>query len=263
VSTSKKTKSTKKTIWAVGIDCNGQDQEWHKLSRSYLITEYDACQDILDIQEVDLPDLLLLDVDSFDVCEENLDIIHQLRQSNPFLPIITLSSGLDTVLAFHLGRKGANELIMKSGDPENDCKQVRAVIKQVLTDCSFQQSISNILGCKDIFLFSTNKLLSDCSPVTQNAITYFLKNISEIGPSVQAVAKGCKCSHGTLNKYCKQDLSHSIGDFLTYYATHLARGMVKNGVSAKQAAALVGMSYERFRQRMHGHFLESPLTVRT
>lgn len=262
MSASKKTKSSKKTIWAVGIDCNGHDEGWHKLSRYYQITENKACEDILDRREIDLPDLLLLDIDSFDDCDQDLEVIHQLRLANPFLPIIMLSSGLDTVLAFQLGRKGASHLIMKSGDPTIDCKLVRDVVKQSMAECSLHQSISNIIECEDVFHFTTKKYLCDCSPVTQKAIKYFLNNISVIGPNVQAVAKGCKCSNCTLNKYCKQDLHQSIGDFLTYFATHLARGMVKKGVSAKQASDLVGMSYERFRQRVQADYEESPLAVR-
>ncbi len=263
MSASKKTRSTKKIVWAVGIDCNGHDQGWHKLSRYFQISEYNACVDILELDQVDLPDLLLFDVDSFDDCEEDLDVIHQLRQTSPFLPIITLSSGLESVLAFHLGRKGASHLIMKTGDPTTDCKLVREAVTQVLAECSLHQSISNIIESEDVFHFTTKKYLNDCNTVMQKAIRYFLKNISIIGPNVQAVARGCKCSHGTLNKYCKQDLNQSIGDFLTYYATHLARSMVEKGVSAKNAADLVGMSYERFRQRVQAEYGESPLAVRT
>ncbi len=263
MSASKKAKNSKKTIWAVGINCADHGEGWHKLSRYYQIIENNACEDILAQGEIDLPDLLLIDIDSFDDCEQNLDVIHKLRLANPFLPIITLSSGLDTMLAFHLGRKGASRLIMKSGDPAKDCKLVKDAVSQTLAECSLHQSISNIIECEDVFHFTTNKYLRDCSPVTQNAIKYFLNNISVIGPNVQAVARGCKCSHGTLNKYCKQDLHQSIGDFLTYYATHLARGMVEKGVSAKKASNLVGMSYERFRQRVQADYEENPLAVRT
>jgi len=255
-------KTLKPNVWVVDDDegmCTAIQQ---LLSPSYNVNYFLSLEELDEAIAVDLPDLLILDIIFRRDELAGLNYLMQLRRSFAFLPVVICSVRDDWEAGLTAGNLGVTKFVVKDAKPRSFSKKIRVQVEEALDEAVLNYEIASILDDPAFFERITRMKLEDCDRVVQTAIRCFLRHIRETGPSVQKLAKMTGYCVGTLNSHFKFHFKQTVGDFITYLAVIIGCKIRQRGYSVAQAAEFVGMSPERFRQRVQATFGKPPSAVR-
>ena len=207
------------------------------------------------------PDVLILDLMFKRDESAGLKYLQELRKTRPYLPVVICSVRDDVEAGLIAGKHGVTKFVVKMRQGESFSEEIRKQVQDAFDESVLDLEIAKILEDGDFFTSLTGKSLCDCDSLVQSSLRCLFKCIQESGPSVNRLSKLTGKSVGTLNNHFKDAFKQSVGDFITYLAVLVACRIWLKGYSVAQAAAYVGMSPERFRQRVQAEFGKPPSAI--
>ncbi|WP_154224518.1 hybrid sensor histidine kinase/response regulator transcription factor [Marinicella rhabdoformis] len=224
-----------------------------RLSTYYRIIEAENGQQGISMATLNLPDLIISDV--MMPVMDGLQMVKELKnnKSTQNIPVIILtakSTKRETVEGLQVGADDylskpfdTSELIVRIAGIINSRKQIRAAIKQELT-----QQFAGLKNCDEF----VDKLKGE-----------ILSGLSDTSLSVESLSAVMGMSRSSLNRKCQQELNKSTGQIITQFRMQQAHSLLSSRqYTVSEVAYGTGFdSLAYFSRTFKKHFGKTPSEI--
>jgi len=184
-----------------------------------VIQEMDGCEDMIPYFEVDLPDLVIMDIDLPGI--SGIEGVWLLRQQWPDLKVLMLTVFEEAEKIFGAIKAGANGYLLKKDPPDR-------IMQAIFSLLDGEASMNGIIAAKVMEYF---KQLADAEPklaeyhLTEREKEILYKLIEGLG--YKQIASHCGIARETLNTHMKSIYRklnvHSRAEAAARFGTHLKK----------------------------------------
>ena len=184
-----------------------------------VIHEMDGCEDMIPYFEVDLPDLVIMDIDLPGI--SGIEGVWLLRQQWPDLKVLMLTVFEEAEKIFGAIKAGANGYLLKKDPPDR-------IMQAIFSLLDGEASMNGIIAAKVMEYF---KQLADAEPklaeyhLTEREKEILYKLIEGLG--YKQIASHCGIARETLNTHMKSIYRklnvHSRAEAAARFGTHLKK----------------------------------------
>lgn len=184
-----------------------------------VIHEMNDCEEMIPYFEVDLPDLVIMDIDLPGI--SGIEGVWQLRQKWPDLKILMLTVFEEPEKIFGAIKAGANGYLLKKDPPDR-------IMNAIFSLLSGEASMNGIIAAKVMEYF---KQLADAEPkleeyrLTEREKDILYKLMEGLG--YKQIASQCGIARETLNTHMKSIYRklnvHSRAEVAARFGTHLKK----------------------------------------
>ena len=184
-----------------------------------VIQEMDGCEDMIPYFEVDLPDLVIMDIDLPGI--SGIEGVWLLRQQWPDLKVLMLTVFEEAEKIFGAVKAGANGYLLKKDPPDR-------IMQAIFSLLDGEASMNGIIAAKVMEYF---KQLADAEPklaeyhLTEREKEILYKLIEGLG--YKQIASHCGIARETLNTHMKSIYRklnvHSRAEAAARFGTHLKK----------------------------------------